>query len=694
MIMRTRLSGVLLCALCLGVTANVLADEARPPPPVWKTLRPFRSVAEFDDYRHRVRDAAKKRGLWWASMKLSRRGHPLLAQVQAQAPGATPCDPDDPDCGAAEALEEVSVTGMRASRNTQNSITNNQEAGVDEGDIVKAYDRYFVVLQHGRLFSVDTGAAPGQLRLVDRINAYQSASIDSWIDEILIFGDTLLVTGYSYDVDASIISMIRIDDTGMFHFLARYFIESNDYFSGENYASRIVDGKLVIYTPVDLTSLDEDDALPLPRIRRWTPDAGYSDWQPLFGIRDVYRPIQATFSPAMHVLSVCPVATAGNFGCRARGIVGPWEHEVYVAPSHAYLWLSSGEDDVPWYDDRQPCSRNVDPRTLRSIPSAAFRLDIARGSLTAVRTEGVPSNQFAFDDRGSHLWALVKRPPMECSIDYDDIVVDADTEDLVPMALARIPASAFSTSPPSIRAEDLYNVPAVANGWLQAQYAGDYLLYGTPQGAWAAYYGGRYGQSYHPGRLAVVPLPMPDSGRIMKLGHSIDRIELFGRHALVFGYPDVDDFAVSSISLRQVARVADTEVLPGVAEAEGRSHAFNGVAAADDAGLFGIPTVKLASIRDRRRWETPSDITFVSSDAQLNLTAAAALAGRREREYNANGYTCEVSCYDWYGNARPIFYRDRIFGLTGQELIEGTFTGGRVAELARVNLTDTPANGH
>jgi hypothetical protein len=690
MIMRTRLPGVLLCALCLGVTGTVLADAAKPAPPVWKTLRPFKNTAEFDDYRRRVRDAAKKNGLWWASMKLSRRGETLLAQ----AADPVPCDPGTDDCAVADELSEVTVTGLRGSRkSSQSSITNNQVAGVDEGDIVKAYDRFFVVLQHGRLFSVDTGAGAGQVKLVDRINAYQSAAVDSWIDEVLIFDDILLVTGYSYDVHSSIISMIRIDENGMFHFLARYFIESNDYFSCENYASRIVDGKLVIYTPVDLTYVRANETLPLPRIRRWAPAEGYSDWQPLFGISDVYRPIQATFSPAMHVLSVCPVATSGDFKCRARGIVGPWEHELYVAPSHAYLWLTAGESDVPWFDDRERCPRYVDPRTLRSIPSAAFRLDIGRGSLTAVRTEGMPSNQFAFDDRGSHLWALVKRPPTQCSMDYDDIIVDADREDLVPMALARIPESAFSTSPVGIAAGDLYNVPAVGDGWLQSQYSDGYLLYGTPQGVWPAYYGGRWGEVYHPGRLAVVPLPMPENGRLMKLGHSIDRIELFGKHALVFGYPDVDDFAVSSISLRQIARVADTEVLPGVAEAEGRSHAFNSVVAEDGAGLFGIPTVKLASVRDRWRYDTASDVHFVSSDAQLNLTSAAALEGRAQRADGANGYHCEVSCFDWYGNARPIFYRDRIFALTGQELIEGALTGGRVGEIARVNLTDTPTHG-
>jgi len=35
-------------------------------------------------------------------------------------------------------------------------------------------------------------------------------------------------------------------------------------------------------------------------IRRWTEQGGYTPWQPLFSITDVYKPIQPAFTPAMH----------------------------------------------------------------------------------------------------------------------------------------------------------------------------------------------------------------------------------------------------------------------------------------------------------------------------------------------------------------------------------------------------------
>ena len=58
----------------------------------------------------------------------------------------------------------VVVTGSRQ------SITNTQEAGIDEGGIVKQHGNHLVILRRGRLFTVAVGDR--QLRPVDRINAY------------------------------------------------------------------------------------------------------------------------------------------------------------------------------------------------------------------------------------------------------------------------------------------------------------------------------------------------------------------------------------------------------------------------------------------------------------------------------------------------------------------------------------------
>ena len=54
---------------------------------------------------------------------------------------------------------------------------------------------------------------------------------------------------------------------------------------------------------------------------------------------------------------------------------------------------------------------------------------------------------------------------------------------------------------------------------------------------------------------------------------------------------------------------------------------------------------------------------------------------------NAIDDKCRASCVDWYGNARPLFLRGRVFALLGYEIVEGTLNDGRMKELRRVNYS-------
>ena len=46
---------------------------------------------------------------------------------------------------------------------------------------------------------------------------------------------------------------------------------------------------------------------------------------------------------------------------------------------------------------------------------------------------------------------------------------------------------------------------------------------------------------------------------------------------------------------------------------------------------------------------------------------------------------CRASCIDWYGNARPVFLRGRIFALLGYELVEGRVVRDSITEVRRLN---------
>jgi hypothetical protein len=78
------------------------------------------------------------------------------------------------------------------------SITNTQEANVDEGGIVKVSGNTLVILRRGRLFTVSL--AGGRMRPVDSINAFPPgvSGQGDWYDEMLLSGDRIVVVGYSY----------------------------------------------------------------------------------------------------------------------------------------------------------------------------------------------------------------------------------------------------------------------------------------------------------------------------------------------------------------------------------------------------------------------------------------------------------------------------------------------------------------
>jgi hypothetical protein len=669
-----RVTAILLALLLAPMV--VKAADARPKPPVWKSLAPFKDMDEFNEYRRRAQEAARANRQHWGTLRRD-SAVPLLAQV----PEDVPCDPAIEECGDSNQLDAVVVTGMRASANSSQasavSITNNQEAGVDEGDIVKAWDRFLVVLMHGRLFSVDTAHSAGAMRLVDRIDAYRDRKEESWIDEVLISGDKLIVTGYSYESSSSSYSVFQIDRDGRLSFVARYFVESEDYYSAENYASRIVDGKLVVYAPFDLSEYSSNKNVPLPRIRRWTEAQGYGEWQTMFEISDVYRPIQPTYWPALHVLTFCDLESRAAKPCEARGVVGPWQRETYVTPDNYYLWLTNSPHQIDETTDREDCDPGVDTFRRRGHPSAVYRLSLSRHSLTAVHTEGWPRDQFGLQERDGDLWALLQRPTVVCR-------PDEDSESGFPMALAKVEKENFSARPESLDIMSYHRVPRVENPWgQQTRFSRNHVLYGSSEYYW--------NQKADVARsLTVVPLNSPRHARQFPLPHDVTRIELFGAHAVAFGDMPGNDLAVSSVSLGRKVAIVDTQVIPGATESEGRSHAFNARVESDGSGMFGLPTED-RSDRYRRYWhESSVDVQFFTAGADLKLDSARKLSGTPGSQRDSTTYQCEVSCYDWYGNARPIFFRGRIFALVGLELIEGELVNGFVTESARVNLAGTP----
>jgi hypothetical protein len=211
-----------------------------------------------------------------------------------------------------------------------------------------------------------------------------------------------------------------------------------------------------------------------------------------------------------------------------------------------------------------------------------------------------------------------------------------------------------------------------------------YVVYGARESWWS-----NAPQKTEPpksARFVALPVDRPANATVMTAPHDINRVERIGADIVATGYRDWQGLSISMVDLDGAPRVADTLTLKGRYESEGRSHAFNARLDQGGGGLMGIPTV--AFDEDSYRWwwrSEESDVSFISFDRDNGIEAAGEL--KPSVENVDPSYRCEVSCIDWYGNSRPIFIRDRIYALSGTEIIEGRLAEGKVIELRRVNLS-------
>ncbi|HTU11156.1 MAG TPA: beta-propeller domain-containing protein [Allosphingosinicella sp.] len=651
-------------------------------------LERFADEAEFRRYLRAARRAAVARGLWWEGVR--HRGNPDS--------------------------QEVVVTGSRVpARNA--SITNVQEAGVDEGDIVKQIDRFLIVLQDGRLFAVDTGAGRGApLRLTDRMNVYRQVPRDRargvWYDEMLVFGDRIVVTGYSYPERASELSVFRLDEAGRFTREGTFFLASNDYYDRRNYATRLVDGNLLIYTPLALNEVDPGRPIPWPFIRRWRPGGAVPEpdsdveaarlhrarpaGRPLFAATDIYRPLVATLEPTVHSFTLCPLGpdSAGEaLRCRTTAIVGGAWHRYYVSPAEAFLVTGPGADDLA-----DEATQAGDPACGRERPALAdvwptqiYRIPFGGGRPGVVAVRGAPFDQFSMQARGGHFRLLVNWGSVRCGSEYVERAPPTH------FTFLDVPLASFSEVAREMRPEAYTALPSLGAeaGMVADRFTERYVVYGS-LGERRLRDGERSGRTL----IGVVPVDRPEAAQVLSVPHNVIRAEQAGENVVLTGYrSNTAGLDLSLIDLRAAPRVAATHSFERRFESEGRSHAFNALVDRDGAGLLALPTVPLAADGERRSyWSRPSDMDFL----RLSPTGALAEAGRLEtgmperadpNDHTVPGYSCEVSCTDWYGNSRPIFTDGRIFALLGTELIEGRLRNGRLGEVQRLDIARVPVPG-
>ena len=651
---RRLLSGLLVLAAIGTVGAGIalrpgeaqttqLFDRSRGP-----RLTRFASAGEFDHYL-RSRPRPERQYMLADSPPVAAMDSPALAPPPAEATAGEPANPE---------------------------ITNNQTIGVDEGGIVKQIGHYLVVLQDGRLFSADLGRTPGApLRLADRIDVYRSrAQAASWYDEMLVSGDRIMVTAYNYEEHASEITIIRMAPDGRLTREGRFLLSSSDYYSTENYATRIVGDNLVFYAPQSLESRGPDGRFAWPRLRRADGDGEANQGDELIGPTDVIAPVGDVADPVLHTLSICPLR--GAMDCRTTAFIGPAMRELYVSPTDAFLWIGA-PDGLPWSIDyanqrRQHCAAGQEWQDGAGQSAMLYRLPLDGSPVGAVAVDGIPADQFAFESSGGRFRALLSRTGAGCF----------KPDRLRPLALLDIPLDAFSDRVRHVSGPAYAGLPPVA-GQLENRFVGPWLVYGSRSSGSddpAMASGSLRGST-----LIAVPLERPASALRLSLPHNALRIERAGGDAVVTGYRNASGLSVSYVSLGRSPRLASTTLLQSRFESEGRSHAFNAAIRPDGSGLIGLPTT-LRGERAGRGWSDSqaSELSFIAISPDKMLSQAGELSPRPR---GASSYSCEVSCVDWYGNSRPIFTGGRIFALMGTDLVEGRLLRGRMGEIGRLDLT-------
>jgi hypothetical protein len=156
----------------------------------------------------------------------------LVEQRERQAPQeARPMMVPSPVAAADAGKSTTAGVASARARATQDeaagddeSVTNVQHAGVDEGGIVKLHGNHLVVLRRGRLFTIAIGG--GALKPISTLDAFgpDIDPDDAWYDEMLVSGNTVAVLGYSYERGGTEIGLFNINAAGQLRYRSTFHL--------------------------------------------------------------------------------------------------------------------------------------------------------------------------------------------------------------------------------------------------------------------------------------------------------------------------------------------------------------------------------------------------------------------------------------------------------------------------------------
>jgi hypothetical protein len=603
-----------------------------------ETLPKFGSQAELETYLEKVAEAESTKG------------------------GGSSSSGGSPSSGAAE---DGAGSSAPPAAPSNDNITNNQESGVDEGGIVKNIGDHLVVLRKGRLYAVSV-ANGGALSQTSTMAVAPTTELNNgvWYDEMLVKGDKIYVIGYRYKIDstdktsdswyfgATEVSSFRLTN-GNIERLKTLYIESSDYFSGRNYASRLVDGKLVFYMPHyawQYTYPTSGTGTPtrtlhFPRFFSSNPNGTFTPKGDIFSATDVYVPVALPDAAIFHTVTKCELPDDGDFACESKSVLAGWSREFYVTNGTVFLWTLPHVYGFRFKDlGALAHTAAVSPRDQFSFKLHEGTLHVVGQEWTAPQPQAtVGSSTSSSSSGGTSTTAQPSSPAVR---------------------LVSIPLQDFDTKGAQALKPLERDVFVPASGEYASidhnRFVGDKLV--------ASLY--RYG-STGATKTALVRFDAKTGANVSQDWDGyVSRIEPLGdtRAIVATAVRDPNSYDEGKLALDVFdvsggAAVGHVD-LEGMSEGESRSHGFF---YKPDANAFGLPVVSPGGTRPNQWYARGlSNIAFfdVASTGAISPLGAVASSG-------VEG-TCEVSCVDWYGNTRPIFLKGRTFALMGGEIREVT----------------------
>ncbi|MDR2506409.1 MAG: beta-propeller domain-containing protein [Candidatus Accumulibacter sp.] len=620
---------------------SVSAEDSPPPAP--KPLTAFSSEQELDAWLLEK----KKAFIAWQDKQ---RKEWQMANKTAELMPASPM--------LAQAEEE--------------SITNAQTAGVDEGGIVKLHGNFLVILRRGRLFTIDIRDRKLDPAFFTDASAPESRD-GGWYDELLISGNTVVVIGYSYRKGGTEIVRFTLDETGRLSYKSTHILRSNDYFSSRNYASRLIGNRLIFYTPLYL-AFHGDPLDYFPAMRRWDSPEKASGFRRIAPATRIYRFNDAidSFPLALHTVQICDLS-GEEMTCEATAVLGPGGREFYVSKEAVYVWTAPFHIRHDWRHSR---SSGKTPAA-----SAVFRLPLdGKREPAALKTRGSPVDQLSFHESGDgHLNVLLRAEGPRFSMWSSEEAGSAN------LAFFRVSLDRFGDGSEFAPSSSYYPLPPLDMGSVQNRYIGDYLVYGAGN-TWRR-------QNSVTGSAYALNWKNPDVLPVnLRVEHTVDRIEALDGNPLLIGTRGKNlHFSPVHLSFsgeETKADLVDSFVLPNAAQGETRSHGFFYKPDGKDGGILGLPFAGAGAEGWQQIRKASAGVVFLGND-KLQLKKLGVLSVSRVVKQNDN---CRVSCVDWYGNSRPLFLKKRIFALMGYELVEGALNpsgedGHTISEIRRVDFT-------